>query len=694
VLRTGNLVFGESLRAPGVPVDGGGVGVARWRFLALPLAIWLLAAGLGVGGLGWQQHSGREGLAQRFQLRVKLMSDFVTSYVADLIEREQVQAAAFLTERTVDPRDFARSVAGFGYTAAVLLDDRGRVLQAAPADPALIGRDLTAHYAHLRNALEKGQSTVSPVVPSAVRGIPVVAFAVPFPTSQGRRVFSGAVDIRKSQLSSYLSTALSLRGARLQLVDASGAIVAANQPLDAAVPTLTTHNPALAEALGRHEHGRYEQDGNWWRYSSYAVPGTPWRLSATVEETVLFASVKDNEIAGRAAVSAAALVGLVVVGATTRARRSRRELQVSEERFRQVFDNSRIGMILTDPQGRITQANPAVCQLLGRSVPDLVGKHFNTVTHPDDIAVGKAEAAECRAGRSEGFTLQKRYVHAEGRTVEGSVTCAVLRDQAGRPRHFATQIVDVTERRALERARDRHEAELASRAEQLQRANTQMADFIAMLTHDVRQPLTNIVAAGEMLLEDWGSLEDQTRHHYVRRMTVSGHRAGHLVSEILTLAQLDAGALVARPTRLDVAHAVRDAVAAQGGAPDDAITAVAPGRTIGLADPTHLELILANLLGNATKYGAPPVTVTVDDDPQHVRIRVSDQGEGVPDAFVPHLFDRFTRAETGVATTKTGTGLGLYLVRQLADASGIQIDYQPNLPRGSTFTLTLDRPHP
>jgi signal transduction histidine kinase len=177
-------------------------------------------------------------------------------------------------------------------------------------------------------------------------------------------------------------------------------------------------------------------------------------------------------------------------------------------------------------------------------------------------------------------------------------------------------------------------------------------------------------------------------------MTVSGHRAGHLVSEILTLAQLDAGALVARPARLDVAHAVRDAVAAQGAAPDDAITAVAPDRTIGLADPTHLELILANLLGNATKYGAPPVTVTVDDDPQHVRIRVSDAGEGVPDAFVPHLFDRFTRAETGVATTKTGTGLGLYLVRQLADASGIQIDYQPNQPRGSTFTLTLDRPHP
>jgi signal transduction histidine kinase len=143
-----------------------------------------------------------------------------------------------------------------------------------------------------------------------------------------------------------------------------------------------------------------------------------------------------------------------------------------------------------------------------------------------------------------------------------------------------------------------------------------------------------------------------------------------------------------------VGHAVRDAVAAQGAPPEQVITAFAPDKTIGLADPTHLELILANLLGNAPKYGAPPVTVTVDDDREHVHIRVSDQGEGVPASFVPHLFDRFTRAETGVATTKTGTGLGLYLVRQLADASGIQIGYQPNKPRGSTFTLTLDRPDP
>jgi signal transduction histidine kinase len=186
-------------------------------------------------------------------------------------------------------------------------------------------------------------------------------------------------------------------------------------------------------------------------------------------------------------------------------------------------------------------------------------------------------------------------------------------------------------------------------------------------------------------------MDDGDKHHYLRRMISAGHRASDLVGEILTLAQLDAGALVARPTRLDIAHAVLQAVTAHHAGPDQPITMVAPLQCTALADPAHLQLILGNLLGNATKYGAPPVTVTVTNDPDHVRIHIADHGEGIPDAFLPHLFDRFSRADSGVAATKTGTGLGLYFVRQLTHASGLTVDYRPNQPHGAVFTLTL--PH-
>jgi PAS domain S-box-containing protein len=330
--------------------------------------------------------------------------------------------------------------------------------------------------------------------------------------------------------------------------------------------------------------------------------------------------------------------------------------------------------------------------MLGRPPEDLIGRHFADITYPGDPGTGTRLMEDCLAGRMDSYELEKRYRHADGHPVEAIVTCALLRDPGGRPQFFTTQIVDITERRALERGRAAQQAELAERADQLQRANAQMADFMAMLTHDVRQPLTSIVTGGELLLDEWPDLPEASRIRYLQQMTAAGHRADQLVTEILTLAQLDAGALIARPVRVDLPHAVLDAVAVHRAGVEQAITVLAPDQAIALADPAHLQLILGNLLGNAIKYGAPPITVTLTGHPQHVDIHISDHGEGVPAAFVPQLFERFTRADTGVAVTKPGTGLGLYLVRRLAEAGGITINYRPHHPHGSTFTLTVPRP--
>ncbi|GAA2889880.1 hypothetical protein Acy02nite_32540 [Actinoplanes cyaneus] len=660
--------------------------------MAVPLAIWLVLTASGTAALLWAQSQSRAGLVQRFEMRLDLIRDFVGSYVTDLLDREQAQARALLADPVVSQRDFARSVGGFGYPAAVLLDARGRLLHAVPDDPAMTGKDLTPAYEHLRTAARDGRPAVSAVVESAVRSDPVVAFAVPFDTTSGRRVFSGAVAINDSPLSSYLSTAWTFSDIRVQLTDNSGMIAASNQPFDPASASLGASDPDLARALTGKDHGRYRAGGRWWRYAAMQVPGAPWRLSATVPEEVLFGAGHGNETAGRAAVITAATVGLLVVAAAARARRNRGALRASEQRFRKVFDSSRIGMLIADPRGRFLRVNPELARMLGHPPDDLVGHDFTEFTHPDDTDPCVQVVNDCRAGRLDGFELEKRYRHADGHYLEVIVTSILLRDQGGQPQFFAAQIIDMTERNTLKRTRDRQQAELADRAEELQLANAQMADFITMLTHDVRQPLTGIVSGGELLIEEWPELPDEDRIRYVRQMTAAGHRADQLVAEILTLAQLDAGAIIARPVVLDLSHLVPEAVRAQGLPPGQAITVLAPDRAIALADPTHLQLILGNLIGNAVKYGAPPVTVHVIGRPHHVEIQVIDNGEGVPEAFVPHLFDRFARAETGVAITKPGTGLGLYLVRQLASAGGITVGYRPHSPHGSTFVLTVPRP--
>ncbi|WP_250034682.1 sensor histidine kinase [Paractinoplanes maris] len=655
--------------------------------------VWLLVGLLSSTLLLWQQDRSRDAVAGRFDNGVGTLGDFMSGVAAEALARERLQAQASLADPVVTARDFQRAVTGFGYPAALLLDGRGRVLNVVPEDPGSIGQELASRYDHLRAALE-GRPAVSGVVDSATRGIPVVAFAVPFETAGGRRVFSGALPIRASPLASYFTSALSLDGARVQLEDAAGAIVAATRPFTTTQPTLGNQEPALAAALARDAGGRYESGGTWWRYSSVPVAGTPWRLSATVREDVLYASLHNTEVAGRVALGGAALVGLAVVLAMGRARASRRDLLLSERRFRKVFDGSRIGMVLTDLTGRCLRVNPAAGQIFGRGEEELIGRSVEDFAHPDDMGLTTGRMRDCLNGRLDGFDLEKRYVRADGEVVEASITSAVLRDEDDRPLYFATQIIDTSEQNALERERDRNQAELARRAEELQDANTHLADVMAMLSHDVRQPLAKIVGLGELLLEEWDTMPEHAKTHDVRRMTVAGHRANDLVTDILMLAQFDAGAMPARPVRMDLAHAVREAVTAHHVSAGTPISVIAPDETTGLADPGQLQLILGNLLTNASKYGRPPIEVTVSNAGELVTIRVADHGEGVPPEFVPHLFDRFARAGSGVATTTAGTGLGLYLVRQLALAGGLDVAYEPNHPHGAVFTLTVPRTSP
>ncbi|MEU4242585.1 ATP-binding protein [Actinoplanes sp. NPDC026619] len=661
-----------------------------WRLAMVPLVVWLLLVIVGTGVLLWQQNNSRQAVAERFDNGVQLLGDFMTTVVADQLVRERIQAQAWLIEPTVTARDFDLVVAGFGYPSAVLLDSDGRVIQNYPADSKLIGQDLAGRYEHLRTALQ-GRMAVSSVVPNAAQGISVVAFAVPFETTSGRRVFSGAISIKASPLSAYLSTALSLSKAEVRLADTGGHVLAATDTFDSAEPTLASEDAPLNTALGRASDGRYRAGGAWWRYSSVAIPGTPWRMSAAVRESELYASLVDNEIAGRAALGGAALVGLAVVVAIGRVRVSRRGLLVSERRFRKVFDGSRIGMVLADLQGRCVWVNPAACQILGRGEDEVLGHLLADFGHPDDAGLSTGPMRDCLAGDIDGFDLDKRYVRPEGDVVEASVTTAVLRDEQDRPQYFATQIINTTERRALERERERIQTELTERAAELQDANTNLADVMAMLSHDVRQPLAKIVGLGGLLQEEWGEIPAHTRINYIQRMTAAGHRANDLVTDILTLAQLDAGAILARPVRIDISQAAREAVAAHHISAGTPISVIVPDETAGLADPAQLQLVLGNLLTNATKYGTPPIEVTVVNAEEQVAIRVADRGEGVPPEFVPRLFDRFARAESGVATTTAGTGLGLYLVRQLAQAGGLDVSYEPNQPHGAVFTVSIPR---
>ena len=241
----------------------------------------------------------------------------------------------------------------------------------------------------------------------------------------------------------------------------------------------------------------------------------------------------------------------------------------------------------------------------------------------------------------------------------------------------------------------------AQSARALRRANNRSADMVAMLSHDARQPLTTIINYSQLVLDDLqdavtsvpaapagapdGRLPGGTDiPHSLGRVIGAAHRLNHLVDDVLTTARLDAiPTHNARPVLVD--QIINEAVS-DSGADGMLIDTIAAQPAWAYTDPTHLRQIIANLIGNALKYGAPPVTIStaVND---RVVIEVTDSGPGVPAEFIGRLFDRFTRAAT--VTNKHGSGLGLYIVQRLAEVNGGHVTYTPRQPTGACFTLTL-----
>ena len=250
----------------------------------------------------------------------------------------------------------------------------------------------------------------------------------------------------------------------------------------------------------------------------------------------------------------------------------------------------------------------------------------------------------------------------------------------------------------------------ARSARALRIANQRSADMVAMLSHDARQPLTTIINYTQLVLEDWHDAIDGTNPGdsvasvapaeapgprpavdsdipaSLERVIGAAHRLNTLVDDVLATARLDAVPTHnARPVLVGqiIAEAVSDS-----GAPGMLIDTTEVQPVWAHVDPTHLRQVTANLIGNALKYGAPPVTITARAATGgQVTIEISDAGPGVPAEFVGRLFDRFTRATS--TTAQQGSGFGLYLVQRLVEANDGRISYRPGQPIGACFAVTL-----
>ena len=209
---------------------------------------------------------------------------------------------------------------------------------------------------------------------------------------------------------------------------------------------------------------------------------------------------------------------------------------------------------------------------------------------------------------------------------------------------------------------------------------------IATTAHEIRGPVAVLCGIAESISNDGDEIGDAQRSRLMTSVTRQARVLDSITADLLTASEVQRGSLRLDPRPVEPLEVI-DAVI------NDrflvTVNAVVQDDRLVFADPLRLEQMLGNLVGNALKYGRAPFVVGVRPHPDHehlVAIDVSDAGDGVPAEFQDQLFREFSRAGGSVAT---GTGLGLYVVRSLAEAQGGTVSYSPSASGGACFTLAL-----
>jgi len=233
-----------------------------------------------------------------------------------------------------------------------------------------------------------------------------------------------------------------------------------------------------------------------------------------------------------------------------------------------------------------------------------------------------------------------------------------------------------------------------SRVEQLVDAAEARSEFVARLVHDMRSPLVAMLGYAGILRDRFDRLSTSQREQAVEGLQVQGERLQRMIEETLRTASTEAGAdLIREPVDLaalltECREVVAQATAAQDGAARDV-------RLIGLGDPVVVQAdgdalrhVVVNLLENAAKYSPSdaPIEVTLERIDGAVAIHVSDQGPGIPEDQIAHIFERFRRSQQ---TSSGGVGLGLYIVRTLVRAHGGEVRVRSIPGVGTTFSVIL-----
>jgi PAS domain S-box-containing protein len=349
------------------------------------------------------------------------------------------------------------------------------------------------------------------------------------------------------------------------------------------------------------------------------------------------------------------------------------DLRLTEENFRLlVAAVGEYAIFMLDPDGNVVSWNAGAQRIKQYAPSEIIGQSFRVFYPPEDRESGHPEHNLEMARKDGEYAEEGWRIRKDGSQFWASVVISAIYDDTGRHVGFAK----VTRDQSQQREHEQERKDLIN----------EQANLLAVTAHELRTPAA--VIDGSV-----SALQAEPSHRaegdsFLANIRSSTHRLRRLAADLSTVSQLHRGALQHRMGDVTLGAILKSAAARREAAEsgvhidlevDDSITV--------WADADRLAQAIDNLLDNAVRHGSAPVTLVGEADDHHVRIRISDAGPGVPERLEPRLFERFVNAGA-----RGGTGLGLYLVREITRAHGGEVDYHPRRPgRTPAFEIRLPR---
>jgi PAS domain S-box-containing protein len=352
-----------------------------------------------------------------------------------------------------------------------------------------------------------------------------------------------------------------------------------------------------------------------------------------------------------------------------------------EEQYRLLTENVKdFAIFLLDTSGRIATWNTGAERILGYQEAEMLGRPYSLLFLPQDIIKGQPEY-ELAVARDKGRSEDERWhVRKDGTQFWASGVVTPLWDGQGHLRGYAKVMRDITERK-------RAETELAE-------ANRRKDEFLAMLGHELRNPLAPILNGIQILRLDQKASPDGRKA--IDMIDRQARHLTRLVDDLLDVSRITRGKIHLRKERVELRTILHDAVETTRHLIESRrhqLTVSLPAESVWLeADPARLEQVVGNLLSNAAKYTEPcgHIWLTAERQGPEAVIRVKDTGIGILSEMVPRVFDLFVQADRALDRTQGGLGIGLTLVKALVEMHEGKVEAQsPGVGAGAEFLIRL-----